>query len=89
MNGGGTGRYTRKAEHNLVAEAIRKIDLVDFQEQSMLSSIIIYLHAFDKISQLSGIPGTLVRSEDDFVIFLWRNGKKVLRKIEKMLGASV
>ena len=46
----------------------------------------IYLHAFDKMFQLSGIPGTLVRYADDFVILLWRNGKKVLRQIERMLG---
>jgi group II intron reverse transcriptase/maturase len=46
----------------------------------------IYLHAFDKMFQLSGIPGTLVRYADDFVILLWRKGKKVLRQIERMLG---
>jgi group II intron reverse transcriptase/maturase len=46
----------------------------------------IYLHSFDKMFQLSGIPGTLVRYADDFVILLWRNGRKVLRQIEKMLG---
>jgi len=46
----------------------------------------IYLHAFDKMFQLSGIPGTLVRYADDFVILLRRNGKKVLRQIERMLG---
>jgi retron-type reverse transcriptase len=37
----------------------------------------IYLHAFDKMFQMSGIPGTLVRYADDFVILLWRDGKKV------------
>jgi group II intron reverse transcriptase/maturase len=46
----------------------------------------IYLHSFDKMFQLSGIPGTLVRYADDFVILLWRNGTKVLRQIERMLG---
>jgi len=46
----------------------------------------IYLHAFDTMFQLSGIPGTLVRYADDFVIVLRRNGKKVLRQIERMLG---
>lgn len=46
----------------------------------------IYLHAFDKMFQLSGIPGTLVRYADDFVILVWRNGKKVLRQTERMLG---
>jgi RNA-directed DNA polymerase len=50
----------------------------------MLSNI--YLHSFDKMFQMSGIPGTLVRYADDFVILLWRKGKKVLRQIERMLG---
>lgn len=46
----------------------------------------IYLHSFDKMFKMSGIPGTLVRYADDFVILLWRNGKKVLRQVERMLG---
>jgi len=46
----------------------------------------IYLHAFDKMFQMSGIPGTLVRHADDFVILLWRNGKKVIKQVEQMLG---
>jgi len=46
----------------------------------------IYLHSFDKMFQISGIPGTLVRYADDFVILLWRNGKKVLKQVEWMLG---
>jgi RNA-directed DNA polymerase len=46
----------------------------------------IYLHAFDKMFQLSGVPGTLVRYADDFVILLWRNGNKVLKQVERMLG---
>jgi RNA-directed DNA polymerase len=46
----------------------------------------IYLHSFDKMFKMSGIPGTLVRYADDFVILLWRNGKKVLRQVEGMLG---
>jgi len=46
----------------------------------------IYLHSFDKMFKMSGISGTLVRYADDFVILLWRNGKKVLRQVEKMLG---
>jgi len=46
----------------------------------------IYLHSFDKMFKMSGIPGTLVRYADDFVILLWRNGKKVLREVERMLG---
>ena len=46
----------------------------------------IYLHSFDKMFKMSGIPGTLVRYADDFVILLWRNGKKVLKEVERMLG---
>ena len=38
----------------------------------------IYLHSFDKMFQLSGIPGTLVRYADDFVILLRCNGKEVV-----------
>jgi RNA-directed DNA polymerase len=45
----------------------------------------IYLHSFDKMFQQSGIPGTLVRYADDFVILLWRNGKQVLKQVEQML----
>ena len=36
--------------------------------------------------QLSGIPGTLVRYADDFVILLRRDGKKVVREVERLLG---
>jgi group II intron reverse transcriptase/maturase len=46
----------------------------------------IYLHSFDKMFQMSGIPGTLVRYADDFVILLWRNGKQVKKQVEQMLG---
>ena len=45
----------------------------------------IYLHSFDKMFQLSGIPGTLVRYADDFVILLWGDGKGVVKKVEQML----
>ena len=45
----------------------------------------IYLHSFDKMIQQSGISGTLVRYCDDFVILLWRNGKKVMKQVEQML----
>jgi len=45
-----------------------------------------YLHSFDTMFKMSGILGTLVRYADDFVILLWRNGKKVLRQVERMLG---
>ena len=37
------------------------------------------------IDRLSRIPGTLVRYADDFVILLWRDGKKVLNQIKQML----
>ena len=50
----------------------------------MLSNI--YLHSFDKMFQKSGIPGTLVRYADDFVILLWHNGTMVRKKVEQMLG---
>ena len=46
----------------------------------------IYLHSFDKMFKMSGIPGTLVRYADDLVVLLWRNSKKVLKQIERMLG---
>jgi hypothetical protein len=36
--------------------------------------------------QLVGIPGTLVRYADDFVILLWRNGEQVLKQVKQMLG---
>jgi group II intron reverse transcriptase/maturase len=46
----------------------------------------IYLHSFDKMFQMSGIEGTLVRYCDDFVILLRGNGKKVLEKVRQMLA---
>ena len=46
----------------------------------------IYLHSFDKMIQQSGIPGTLVRYCDDFVILLRRSGKQILEKVKTMLG---
>ena len=46
----------------------------------------IYLHSFDKMFQLSGIPGTLVRYCDDFVILLWRNGERTLERVRRMLS---
>jgi RNA-directed DNA polymerase len=46
----------------------------------------IYLHSFDKMFQLSGIPGTLVRYCDDFVILLWRNGERTLQRVRRMLS---
>jgi RNA-directed DNA polymerase len=46
----------------------------------------IYLHSFDKMFQMSGIQGTLVRYCDDFVILLRGNGKKVVEKVRQMLA---
>jgi len=46
----------------------------------------IYLHSFDKMFQMSKIPGTLVRYADDFVVLLWRNGRKALRQVQSMLA---
>jgi group II intron reverse transcriptase/maturase len=46
----------------------------------------IYLHSFDKMFQMSGIQGTLVRYCDDFVILVRGNGKKVLDKVRQMLA---
>lgn len=46
----------------------------------------IYLHSFDKMFQMSGIQGTLVRYCDDFVILLWGKGKEVLEKVRQMLS---
>jgi group II intron reverse transcriptase/maturase len=46
----------------------------------------IYLHSFDKMFQMSGIPGVLVRYCDDFVILLRGNATKAKRQIEQMLN---
>jgi len=46
----------------------------------------LYLHSFDKMFQMSGISGTLVRYCDDFVILLRRKGRKVLEKVREMLN---
>jgi group II intron reverse transcriptase/maturase len=46
----------------------------------------IYLHSFDKMFQMSGIPGTLVRFADDFAILLRRHGRQVLKKVRLMLA---
>jgi RNA-directed DNA polymerase len=45
----------------------------------------IYLHSFDRMFQMSGIAGTLVRYCDDFVILVRRDGKQVQRRVEQML----
>jgi RNA-directed DNA polymerase len=46
----------------------------------------IYLHSFDKMFQMSGVEGTLVRYCDDFVILLRGNGKRVLKRVHQMLS---
>jgi group II intron reverse transcriptase/maturase len=46
----------------------------------------LYLHCFDVMFAESGIPGTLVRYADDFVILVYLNGEKVLAKVRGMLG---
>ncbi len=46
----------------------------------------LYLHCFDVMFTESGIPGTLVRYADDFVILVHLNGEKVLAKVRGMLG---
>lgn len=46
----------------------------------------IYLHVFDVMFVESGIPGTLVRYADDFVILVHLDGEKVLAKVRGMLG---
>jgi group II intron reverse transcriptase/maturase len=46
----------------------------------------IYLHSFDKMFQMSGIRGTLVRYCDDFVILLWKDGRQVLERVGQMLN---
>ena len=58
------------------------------QQGGVISPLLsnIYLHSFDKMFQQSGIPGTLVRYCDDFVILLWRSGKQILKKVKTMLG---
>ncbi len=46
----------------------------------------IYLHSFDVMFAQSGIPGTLVRYADDFVILLYRDGRQALQKVQGMLA---
>lgn len=45
----------------------------------------IYLHSFDKMFQMSGIEGVLVRYADDFVILVKDAGERVLERIRVML----
>lgn len=48
----------------------------------------IYLHSFDKMWAQSGIPGTLVRYVDDFVVLInpWQDADWVLDQIKAMLN---
>jgi len=46
----------------------------------------VYLHSFDKMFHMSGIPGKLVRYCDDFVILVRGNGKSVLEQVRQMLS---
>jgi RNA-directed DNA polymerase len=45
----------------------------------------VYLHAFDKMFQLSGIQGKLVRYADDFVVLVRGDGQRTKRIIAQML----
>jgi RNA-directed DNA polymerase len=46
----------------------------------------IYLHSFDKMFALSGLPGTLVRYADDAVVLVNRDGRAVLERVRRMLS---
>lgn len=46
----------------------------------------IYLHAFDKMFQLSGIRGKLIRYADDFVVLVRGDGQRIKRLISEMLA---
>ena len=65
-----------------------KADEFGTPQGSVISPLLanIYLHAFDKMFQLSGICGTLVRYADDFVILLRGRGKAVLDWVRRKLA---
>jgi len=65
-----------------------KADEFGTPQGSVISPLLanIYLHAFDKMFQLSGICGTLVRYADDFVILLRGRGKAVLEWVRRKLA---
>ncbi len=65
-----------------------KADEFGTPQGSVISPLLanIYLHAFDKMFQLSGIPGTLVRYADDVVILLRGNGKAVVDWVRRKLA---
>ena len=64
-----------------------KADELGTPQGSVISPLLanIYLHSFDKMFQLSGIPGTLVRYADDFVILLHKNGEAVVEWVRQKL----
>lgn len=65
-----------------------KADEFGTPQGSVMSPLLanIYLHAFDKMFQLSGIPGTLGRYADDFVILLRGNGKAVVDWVRRKVA---
>jgi group II intron reverse transcriptase/maturase len=64
-----------------------KADEFGTPQGSVISPLLanIYLHTFDKMFQLSGISGTLVRYADDFVILLRNNGQAVVEWVRRKL----
>jgi len=64
-----------------------KADELGTPQGSVISPLLanIYLHSFDKMFQLSGIPGTLVRYADDFVILLRSDGQAVVEWVRRKL----
>jgi RNA-directed DNA polymerase len=65
-----------------------KADEFGTPQGSVISPLLanIYLHSFDKMFQVSGIPGTLVRYADDFVILLRGRGNAVLDWVRRKLA---
>jgi group II intron reverse transcriptase/maturase len=65
-----------------------KADEYGTPQGSVISPLLanIYLHAFDKMCEMSGIRGTLVRYADDFVILLRGNGQAVLDWVGRRLS---
>lgn len=65
-----------------------RADEVGTPQGSVISPLLAncYLHAFDKMFQLSGIRGTLVRYADDFVILLRGHGNAVLDWVKQGLS---
>ena len=63
-------------------------DEVGTPQGSVISPLLAncYLHAFDKMFEMSGIPGTLVRYADDFVILLRGDGKPVEDWVRRALA---